>query len=62
MLSSSSRARTFYIHPIKQHASGEIIGHKDPISSVKLTCEKLNPILRKDAPYKIVWLPVYVYF
>ena len=41
MLSSSSRARPlFYIHLIKQHASGEIIGHKDLISRVKVTCEK----------------------
>ena len=40
MLSSSSRARPFYIHSIKQHASGEIFGHRDLISRVKLTCKK----------------------
>ena len=33
-----SRARTFYIHLIKQHVSGEMICHKDLISRVKLTC------------------------
>ena len=36
MLSSSSRARPFYIHLIKQYASGEMLAHRDLISRVKL--------------------------
>ena len=40
MRSSSSTARPFYIHLIKQHASGEMFGHKDLISRVKMTCKK----------------------
>ena len=40
MVSCSSRARPFYIHLLKQHASGEMFGHRALISRVKLTCEK----------------------
>ena len=40
MLSSSSRERPFYIHLIKQHASSEMLSHRDLTSRVKLTCEK----------------------
>ena len=47
MLSSSSRARPFYIHLIKQHASGEMLGHRDLISRVKLTCKKYGISLLK---------------
>ena len=47
MLSISSRARPFYIHLIKQHASGEMFGHRYLISRVKLTCEKYGISLLK---------------
>ena len=40
MLCSFSRARPFYVHLIKQHASGGMFGHNDLISRVKPTCEK----------------------
>ena len=39
MLSRLSRARAFYIHLIKQHASGEMFGHRDLISRFMLTCK-----------------------
>ena len=47
MLSSSSRARPFYIHVLKQHASGEMFGHRGLISKVKLTCKKYGISLLK---------------
>ena len=47
MLTSSSKARPFYIHLIKQHASGEMFCHRDLISRVKLTCKKYGISLLK---------------
>ena len=47
MLSSSSRAGPFYIHLIKQQASGKMFGHRDLISRVKLTCKKYGISLLK---------------
>ena len=47
MLSIFRRDRSFYNYLIKQHASGEMFGHKYLISRVKLTCEKSGiPLLK----------------
>ena len=39
-IESNIDRNSFYIHLIKQHASGEMLGPRDLISRVKLTCEK----------------------